>query len=216
MLYQNTCNTFFMKLPKWIQEFLFSSNILVQDYNFKMFKNRFAYPNISNMQGKGKSGEIHFLGVGVLKIQSMMANIFTLLFKHLTNVCLFVFTQLGLDFCEALNEINEIFWKKIISISPKKRRKFTFCCFVLFLFCILRSRFSFITYEITARFLLILILEVKLHNCFFFSPGFHLYLWPFQDFFGPFQGLQGPFQGLVKWEIVNTPGRVKNYKQFLP
>ena len=134
MLYQNSCNTFFIKLPKWIQEFLFSSNILVQDYNFKMFKNRFAYPNISNMQGKGKSGEIHFFGVGVLKIQSMMANIFTLLFKHLTNVCLFVFTQLGLDFCEALNEINEFFWKKSFLFHQKKGENLLFVALFCFFF----------------------------------------------------------------------------------
>ena len=71
-----------------------------------------------------KSGEIHFKGwVGVLEIQSMMANIFTLLFKHLTNVCLFVsFYVVRVGFCEALNEMNDFFWKKIISISPKKEK----------------------------------------------------------------------------------------------
>jgi len=41
-----------------------------------------------------------------------------------------------LDFCEALNEINEIFWKKIISIPPKKKgEKLLFvACFVSFLY----------------------------------------------------------------------------------
>lgn len=146
----------------------------------------------------------------------MMANIFTLLFKHLTNVCLFLLRSQGWIFVKL--SMNDFFRKKIIFVSPKKENLFLLLCFVLFLFCILRSRFSFITYEITARFLLILILEVKLHN-YFFSPGFHLYLWPFQDFFEPFRAFLGLFQGLVgavMWEIVNTPGRVKNYIQFLP
>ena len=134
MLYQNTCNTFFMKLPKWIQEFLFSSNILVQDYNFKMFKNRFAYPNISNMQGKGKSGEIHFLGVGVLKIQSMMANIFTLLFKHLTNVCFFLRSQ-GWIFVKLSMKLMNFFGKKSFLFHQKKEKiYFLLLCFVSFLY----------------------------------------------------------------------------------
>lgn len=139
----------------------------------------------------------------------MMANIFTLLFKHLTNVCLFLLRSQGWIFVKLSMKSMIFFGKKSFFFHQKKKKNY--CCFVLFLLCILRSRFSFITYEITARFLLILILEVKLHNC-FFSPGFHLYLWPFQDFFGPFQGLVGA----VMWEIVNTPGRVKNYIQFLP
>jgi len=128
--------------------------------------------------------------VGVWK----MANIFLRCFSStLTNVCLFVclfvsFYVVGVEFCEALNEINEIFGKNHFYFT--KKRSYFLLCFVSF--CILRSRFSFITYEITARFLLILILEVKLHNC-VFSPGFHLYLWPFQGFLGPFQDFFGLF-----------------------
>jgi len=39
-----------------------------------------------------------------------------------------------LDFCEALNEINEIFWKKIISISPKKGENLLFVALFCFFF----------------------------------------------------------------------------------
>lgn len=136
----------------------------------------------------GKSREIHFWGVGVWK----MANIFLRCFSStLTNVCLFVsFYVVGVEFCEALNEINEIFGKNHFYFT--KKRSYFLLCFVSF--CILRSRFSFITYEITARFLLILILEVKLHNCFFFTRISSL-LVAFSGLFRAFPGLFWPFLG---------------------
>ena len=154
-----------------------------------------------------KSGEIHFKGWvgGCFRNSKYDGKYFYVAFQALNKFLFVSFTQLGLIFCEALNEINEILWKKIIYISLKKGENLFFCCFVLFLFCILRSRFSFITYEITARFLLILILEVKLRNCFFFHQDFIFTCGLFralqgliQDFFGLFRGL---LQGAVKGKL---------------
>ena len=165
------------------------------------------------MQGIGKNGEIHFFRGGFWEIQSMMANIFTLLFKHLTNFCLFVsFTQLGLNFVKLSMKLMK-FLEKIIFISPKK--DFIFC-FVLFLFVFYVAGFFSLRTKITARFLLILILEVKLRNCFFFHQDFIFTCGLFRAFQGLFRTFLAFFRGLLDFvggcerEIVNTPGRVKN------
>ena len=147
-----------------------------------MFENNFAYP-----KQYGEKWGNTFLWVGVLENGKYF---FTLLFKHLTNVCLFLLRSQGWIFVKLSMKLMKFFGKKSFLFHQKKR-KFIFCCFVLFLFCILRSRFSFITYEITARFLLILILEVKLRNCFFFHQDFIFTCGLFRTFWGLFRGLQG-------------------------
>ena len=136
MLYQKTCNTFLMKLPKWIQEFLFSSNILVQDYNFKMLKNRFAYPNISNMQGKrGKVGKYIFWG-GCFENSKYDGKYFYVAFQALNKClffCFFLRSQ-GWIFVKLSMKLMKFFGKKSFLFHQKKGENLLFVALFCFFF----------------------------------------------------------------------------------